>query len=251
MIDQAQNIKPIQDIIDGFHHRFAVMDSDPSSLDKLANDFIETTLQIPNSVEDLINLWCNIVKGKPNRLSLIKLASEIIQKSFNLHQTNPQMNLHMIFLNYIFDAYQYVYSLLDTSLQSEIDTSIEIWSKLGIYSNAQLEELKFTLKLTTEPLLEGTEIQSNMLSTLIMGGQVKLDEMVCNYSREMEMLKDTNDNKHRENALKITKDIIAKQNKTYFQHLHYIQVVDKMLDKIKAYNEFNKAEREKQNSNIN
>ena len=161
------------------------------------------------------------------------------------------MNLHMIFLNYIFDAYQYVYSLLDTSLQSEIDTSIEIWSKLGIYSNAQLEELKFTLKLTTEPLLEGTEIQNNMLSTLIMGGQVKLDEMVCNYSREMEMLKDTNDNKHRENALKITKDIIAKQNKTYFQHLHYIQVVDKMLDKIKAYNEFNKAEREKQNSNIN
>ena len=84
-----------------------------------------------------------------------------------------------------------------------------------------------------------------------MGGQVKLDEMVCNYSREMEMLKDTNDNKHRENALKITKDIIAKQNKTYFQHLHYIQVVDKMIAKIKAYNEFNKAEREKQNSNIN
>ena len=251
MIDQAQNIKPIQDIIDGYHHRFAVIDCDPSSLEKLANDFIETTTQIPNSVNDLIQLLFTFIECKPNRLALIKLVNEIIQKSFNIHHTNPQMNLHIIFFDYIFKDYQIVYSLLDSSLQSEIDTSIEQWRSLGIFTDNQLEELKFSLMLNTEPVLEGSEIQNNMLSTLIMGGQMKLDELVCNYSKEMQMLNDTNDNKHRENVLKITKDIIAKQNKIYFQHLNYVQTLDKMLDKIKAYNDYNKAEREKQNSNIN
>ena len=250
MIEQTQNSQSIQEAIDGFHHKLSVIDSNNVSIEKLSTDFIETTTQLPTIVNDLLSLWGRFSKERPNKIPFIKLANEIVQKSFAMKQTNPQMELHDIFYQHIFDVFPFLYSLLDPIIQNEIETTLVQWETIGIYTNEQIKEIRFLLKLYTDPEFDGRQIKNQILFKLILDGQIKLDETLCEYSREIDLMNGSNDNKHRENVLKITKDIINKQNKIYYTHLHYVQVLDKMLDKIKTYKEFNRSLIESQNSNI-
>ena len=51
------------------------------------------------------------------------------------------------------------------------------------------------------------------------------------------MLEKTKDNKNRRNLLKMEKDIINKQLKIYNSQIQHLKEIDKILDKIKTFNE--------------
>ena len=65
------------------------------------------------------------------------------------------------------------------------------------------------------------------------------------FSKELNALEKTKDNKNRRNILKIEKDIIHKQFKIYNSEIQHLKDIDKILDKIKTFNELQNA-----NSNI-
>ena len=72
---------------------------------------------------------------------------------------------------------------------------------------------------------------------LYNNGTIKFDQNLINFSKELNALDRNKDNKNRRNLLKLEKDIINKQFKIYNSQIQHLKEIDKILDKIKTFNE--------------
>ena len=143
-----------------------------------------------------------------------------------------------------------LYSFLDPSVQDEITKIVNEWKQSNVFTENEIRKLEFLLKLYTQPEFDGSDLQNEILFKKVINNEIKLDDTLCEYNKELNLLNETGDNKHRENLLKKIKEIIIKQTRTYFTHLHFVQDLDKMLDKIKTYKEYNRMQIEHENSNM-
>ena len=82
---------------------------------------------------------------------------------------------------------------------------------------------------------------------LYNNGYIKFDQNLINFSKELNVLEKTKDNKNRRNLLKIEKDIINKQVKIYNSQIQHLKEIDKILDKIKTFNELEEDENNQNN----
>ena len=97
-----------------------------------------------------------------------------------------------------------------------------------------------------EPEINDDKDEINYLLNLYNNGDVKFDQNLINFSKELEMLDRTKDNKHRKTLLKMEKDIITKQFKIYNNQILHLKEIDLILDKIKTFNEMeNNAKKDK------
>ena len=100
-----------------------------------------------------------------------------------------------------------------------------------------IKELKFELKMQLEPELTEDKEEINYLINLSNNGSIKLEQNLINFSKELNILEKTKENKNRKTLLKMEKDIITRQFKIYNTQIQHLKDIDKILDKIKTFNE--------------
>ena len=154
------------------------------------------------------------------------------------------MNLIDAFYKELLEIIPFLSNTLNSKLNEEINYIFNIWEKLEIFSKEKIDNLKFYKTLSLEPKLTGSKEENDILFDLFSKGKYNLDNYLSEYSKEINILEESdeeNKKKHRKNILKMTKDIINEQMKVYSNHIKYIKTLDSMLDKISTFKNYNKV----------
>ena len=182
------------------------------------------------------------------RLEYLYVINDIINKYKDLKQSK----INQIF-PYIKNICCYSYTTLNDNFKEKIKELINLWKTKEIFSQTKMKELEFELKMEIEPEITDDKDEINYLLNLYNNGNVKFDQNLINFSKELEILDRTKDNKHRKTLLKMEKDIITKQFKIYNSQIQHLKEIDLILDKIKTFNEMESSsqkEKEEDKKNI-
>jgi hypothetical protein len=237
-INQNNNSKEIQitseeklKIITSFHTDLKNIDLKKETIEKISNDIQE---QMSKYGDQIIYEIFQIIESESQitpRLEYLYLINDIIEKYKEF-----QININKIF-PYIKNICLYSYTTLNENLTLKVKELIELWEKKQILNPNKIKELKFYLKIQLEPELSEDKEEINFLINLYNNGYIKFDQNLINFSKELNVLEKTKDNKNRRNLLKMEKDIINKQLKIYNSQIQHLKEIDKILDKIKTFNE--------------
>ena len=237
-INQNNNTKEIQitseeklKIITTFHTDLKNIDLKKETIEKISNDIQE---QMSKYGDQIIYEIFQIIESESQitpRLEYLYLINDIIEKYKEF-----QININKIF-PYIKNICLYSYTTLNENLTLKVKELIELWEKKQILNPNKIKELKFYLKIQLEPELSEDKEEINFLINLYNNGYIKFDQNLINFSKELNVLEKTKDNKNRRNLLKMEKDIINKQLKIYNSQIQHLKEIDKILDKIKTFNE--------------
>ena len=237
-INQNNNSKEIQitseeklKIITTFHTDLKNIDLKKETIEKISNDIQD---QMSKYGDQIIYEIFQIIESESQitpRLEYLYLINDIIEKYKEF-----QININKIF-PYIKNICLYSYTTLNENLTLKVKELIELWEKKQILNPNKIKELKFYLKIQLEPELSEDKEEINFLINLYNNGYIKFDQNLINFSKELNVLEKTKDNKNRRNLLKMEKDIINKQLKIYNSQIQHLKEIDKILDKIKTFNE--------------
>ena len=237
-INQNNNTKEIQitseeklKLITSFHTDLKNIDLKKETIEKISNDIQE---QMSKYGDQIIYEIFQIIESESQitpRLEYLYLINDIIEK-----YNEFQININKIF-PYIKNICLYSYTTLNENLTLKVKELIELWEKKQILNPNKIKELKFYLKIQLEPELSEDKEEINFLINLYNNGYIKFDQNLINFSKELNVLEKTKDNKNRRNLLKMEKDIINKQLKIYNSQIQHLKEIDKILDKIKTFNE--------------
>ena len=229
-------------IITSFHSDLKSIDLKKETIEKISS-YIQS--QILKYNEQIIFEIFQIIESESQinpRLEYLYLINDIIEK----HQ-ETKININKIF-PYIKNICLFSYTKLNENLVTKVKELINLWEKKEIFSSNKIKEMKFYLKIHLEPELTEDKEEINLLINLYNNGNIKFDQNLINFSKELNALEKTKDNKNRRNLLKMEKDIINKQFKIYNSQIQHLKDIDKILDKIKTFNEL---EDEEGNNNQN
>ena len=228
-------------IITSFHSDLKNIDLKKVTIEKISNTIQE---QISKYGDQITFEIFQIIESESQitpRLEYLYLINEIIEKYKEF-----QININKIF-PYIKNICLYSYITLNENLTTKVKELINLWEKKEILSSNKIRELKFYLKIQLEPEFSENKEEINFLINLYNNGYIKFDQNLINFSKELNMLEKTKDNKNRRNLLKMEKDIINKQLKIYNSQIQHLKEIDKILDKIKTFNELENAGNNKEN----
>ena len=186
-----------------------------------------------------------IIYFNGNGIEFLYLISDILNR-YKSDSKNKNININLIdvFYKELLEIIPFLSNTLNLKLNEEINYIFDIWEKLEIYSKEKIDNLKFYKTLSLEPKLSGSQEENDILIDLITKGKYNLDNYLSEYSKEINILEESdeeNKKKHRKNILKMTKDIINEQMKVYSNHIKYIRTLDSMLDKISTFKNYNKV----------
>ena len=228
-------------IITSFHQDLKNIDLKKITIEKISNTIQE---QISKYGDQITFEIFQIIESESQitpRLEYLYLINEIIEKYKEF-----QININKIF-PYIKNICLFSYITLNENLTTKVKELINLWEKKEILSSNKIRELKFYLKIQLEPEFSENKEEINFLINLYNNGYIKFDQNLINFSKELNMLEKTKDNKNRRNLLKMEKDIINKQLKIYNSQIQHLKEIDKILDKIKTFNELENAGNNKEN----
>ena len=228
-------------IITSFHSDLKNIDLKKVTIEKISNTIQE---QISKYGDQITFEIFQIIESESQitpRLEYLYLINDIIEKYKEF-----QININKIF-PYIKNICLYSYITLNENLTTKVKELINLWEKKEILSTNKIRELKFYLKIQLEPEFSENKEEINFLINLYNNGYIKFDQNLINFSKELNMLEKTKDNKNRRNLLKMEKDIINKQLKIYNSQIQHLKEIDKILDKIKTFNELENAGNNKEN----
>ena len=228
-------------IITSFHQDLKNIDLKKVTIEKISNTIQE---QISKYGDQITFEIFQIIESESQitpRLEYLYLINDIIEKYKEF-----QININKIF-PYIKNICLYSYITLNENLTTKVKELINLWEKKEILSSNKIRELKFYLKIQLEPEFSENKEEINFLINLYNNGYIKFDQNLINFSKELNMLEKTKDNKNRRNLLKMEKDIINKQLKIYNSQIQHLKEIDKILDKIKTFNELENAGNNKEN----
>ena len=186
-----------------------------------------------------------IIYFNGNGIEFLYLISDILNR-YKSDSKNKNININLIdvFYKELLEIIPFLSNTLNLKLNEEINYIFDIWEKLEIYSKEKIDNLKFYKTLSLEPKLTGSQEENDILIDLITKGKYNLDNYLSEYSKEINILEESdeeNKKKHRKNILKMTKDIINEQMKVDSNHIKYIRTLDSMLDKISTFKNYNKV----------
>ena len=186
-----------------------------------------------------------IIYFNGNGIEFLYLISDILNR-YKSDSKKKNLNLNLIdaFYKELLEIIPFLSNTLNSKLNEEINYIFNIWEKLEIFSKEQIDNLKFYKILSLEPKLTGSKEENDILFDLFSKGKYNLDNYLSEYSKEINILEESdeeNKKKHRKNILKMTKDIINEQMKVYSNHIKYIKTLDSMLDKISTFKNYNKV----------
>ena len=229
-------------IITTFHNDLKGIDLKKEIIEKISNYIKE---QISKYGEQIVFEIFQIIESESQitpRLEYLYLINDIIDKYKEINQS--QMN--KIF-SYIKNICSYSYTTLNDNLTNKVKDLISLWEKKEIFNKNKINELKFDLKMKLEPEISDNKEEINYLMNLYNNGNIKFDQNLINFSKELYALDKNKDNKNRRNLLKLEKDIINKQFKIYNSQIQHLKEIDKILDKIKTFNELEEDENNQNN----
>ena len=233
-------------IINHFHNELKNIDLKQETIERISS-YISEKIE---KYGDLITFEIfQILESETHftpRLEYLYVINDIINKYKDIKQNQ----INKIF-PYIKNICCYSYLTLNYSFKEKIKELISLWKTKEIFSQSKMKELDFELKMEIEPEINDDKDEINYLLNLYNNGDVKFDQNLINYSKELEMLDRTKDNKHRKTLLKMEKDIIIKQFKIYNSQIQHLKEIDLILDKIKTFNEMeNINQKDKEIDNI-
>ena len=249
-LNQNQNNKPKEiqitseeklKIITSFHSDLKNIDLKKVTIEKISNTIQEQISKYGDQISFEIFQIIESESQITPRLEYLYLINEIIEKYKEF-----QININKIF-PYIKNICLFSYITLNENLTTKVKELINLWEKKEILSTNKIRELKFYLKIQLEPEFSENKEEINFLINLYNNGYIKFDQNLINFSKELNMLEKTKDNKNRRNLLKMEKDIINKQLKIYNSQIQHLKEIDKILDKIKTFNELENAGNNKEN----
>ena len=220
-------------IINTFHSDLKSIDLKKETIEKLSTYVQE---QISKYGDQIIFELFQILESESNftpRLEYLYLINDIIEKNkneANSFQTNK-------IFPYIKNICLYSYITLNDNFTTKVKELINLWEKKEIFNSNKIKELKFDLKMQLEPELTEDKDEINFLINLNNNGSIKLEQNLINFSKELNSLEKNKDNKNRKTLLKMEKDIINRQLKIYSSQIQHLKDIDKILDKIKTFNE--------------
>ena len=229
-------------IITTFHNDLKGIDLKKETIEKISNYIKE---QISKYGEQIVFEIFQIIESESQitpRLEYLYLINDIIDKYKEINKS--QMN--KIF-SYIKNICSYSYTTLNDNLTNKVKDLISLWEKKEIFNKNKINELKFDLKMKLEPEISDNKEEINYLMNLYNNGNIKFDQNLINFSKELYALDKNKDNKNRRNLLKLEKDIINKQFKIYNSQIQHLKEIDKILDKIKTFNELEEDENNQNN----
>ena len=219
-------------IINHFHNELKNIDLKHETIERISSYIIEKI----EKYGDLITFEIfQILESETHftpRLEYLYVINDIINKYKDIKQNQ----INKIF-PYIKNICCYSYLTLNYNFKEKIKELISLWKTKEIFSQSKMKELDFELKMEIEPEINDDKDEINYILNLYNNGDVKFDQNLINYSKELEMLDRTKDNKHRKTLLKMEKDIIIKQFKIYNSQIQHLKEIDLILDKIKTFNE--------------
>ena len=229
-------------IITTFHNDLKNIDLKKETIENISNYIQE---EITKFGDKIIFEIFQIIESESQitpRLEYLYLINDIIDKYKEINQS--QMN--KIF-SYIKNICSYSYTTLNDNLTNKVKDLISLWEKKEIFNKNKINELKFDLKMKLEPEISDNKEEINYLMNLYNNGNIKFDQNLINFSKEFYALDKNKDNKNRRNLLKLEKDIINKQFKIYNSQIQHLKEIDKILDKIKTFNELEEDENNQNN----
>lgn len=228
-------------IITSFHQDLKNIDLKKITIEKISNTIQEQISKYGDQISFEIFQIIESESQITPRLEYLYLINDIIEKYKEF-----QININKIF-PYIKNICLFSYITLNENLTTKVKELINLWEKKEILSSNKIRELKFYLKIQLEPEFSENKEEINFLINLYNNGYIKFDQNLINFSKELNMLEKTKDNKNRRNLLKMEKDIINKQLKIYNSQIQHLKEIDKILDKIKTFNELENAGNNKEN----
>ena len=219
-------------IINTFHSDLKNIDLKKETIERLSTYIQE---QITKYGDKIIFEIFQILESESNftpRLEYLYLINDIIEKNKN----NNSFQTNKIF-PYVKNICLYSYTTLNDNFTSKVKELINMWEKKEIFNLENIKELKFELKMQLEPELTEDKEEINYLINLSNNGSIKLEQNLINFSKELNILEKTKENKNRKTLLKMEKDIITRQFKIYNTQIQHLKDIDKILDKIKTFNE--------------
>ena len=219
-------------IITTFHSDLKNIDLKKETIERISTYAQE---QISKYGEQIIFEIFQILESESNitpRLEYLYLINDIIENNKDMNQTL----INKVF-PYIKSICLYSYSTLNENFTNKMKELISIWEGKEVFNKNKIKQLKFDLKMQLEPELSDDKDEINFLINLYNNGNIKLDQNLVNFSKELNILERTKDNKSRRNILRMEKDIINKQMKIYNAQIQHLKDIDKILDKIKTFNE--------------
>lgn len=141
------------------------------------------------------------------------------------------------------------YLTLDENIQNGVKFLLKIWQDMSLFPSDWIKELNFELKMNSEPEITDDKEEIDFLLNLVNNGSFRIDQNLIDYSKEIEALERTNDNKHRKNLLKMDKDLINKQLRLYNNHIQNLKDLNLLLNRIKIFED--EEQKQSQNNVIN
>ena len=182
------------------------------------------------------------------RLEYLYVINDVITK----YQEENKVIINKLF-PYIKEICCCSFKALNNNFREKIIELLKLWKEKEIFSESKMKILEFETKIGLEPELNGEDKEEIFyFCNLCNKGSIKFDQNFIGFSKELDMLERTKNNKHRKNLLKMEKDIILKQLKIYNSQVQKLKEIDMLLDKIKTFNELEKADvkSEEENPNI-
>ena len=233
-------------IINRFHRDLKNIDLKQETIENISSYIREN---IEKYGENLIYDIFQILESESHytpRLEYLYVINDIIHKYKDIKQNK----INQIF-PYIKNICCYSYTTLNDNFKDKIKELINLWKTKEIFSQSKMKELEFELKMEIEPEINDDKDDINFLLNLYNNGNIKFDQNLINFSKELETLVRTKDNKHRKTLLKMEKDIITRQFKIYNSQIQHLKEIDLILDKIKTFNEMDSSQKEKEEEKKN
>ena len=233
--NKEQEILTIEEklnIINQFHNDLKNIDLKQETIERISS-YIQD--KIEKYGDNLIFEIFQILESESHftpRLEYLFVINDIINK----YKDNKQNQINKIF-PYIKKICCYSYITLNDNFKEKIKELINLWKTKEIFNQSKMKELEFELKMEIEPEFTDDNEEINYLLNLYNNGNIKIDQNLISFSRDLDILEKTKDNKQRKNILKMEKDMITKQFKIYNSQIQHLKEIDLILDKIKTFNE--------------
>ena len=233
-------------IMENIQNKLQTLDITQEKIENASKLILTEIYSHPQLLDNIILMIKEkIIYFNGNGIEFLYLISDILNR-YKSDSKNKNININLIdvFYKELLEIIPFLSNILNLKLNEEINYIFNVWEKLEIFSKEQIDNLKFYKTLSLEPKLTGSKEENDILFDLITKGKYNLDTYLAEYSKEINILEESeeeNKKKHRKNILKMTKDIINEQMKVYSNHIKYIKTLDSMLDKISTFKNYNKV----------
>ena len=195
-------------IMENIQNKLQTLDITQEKIENASKLILTEIYSHPQLLDNIILMIKEkIIYFNGNGIEFLYLISDILNR-YKSDSKNKNININLIdvFYKELLEIIPFLSNILNLKLNEEINYIFNVWEKLEIFSKEQIDNLKFYKTLSLEPKLTGSKEENYILFDLITKGKYNLDTYLSEYSKEINILEESeeeNKKKHRKNILKM------------------------------------------------